>query len=407
MDINIQRKIDRMVGVPLCWAFSCLNLFVKRGAEGQKPSRLLVILLSEMGSLVLARPMFDLLREKYPLARIYVLCFRRNRPFLEILDMVPSEDILTVREESLGALIEDTISFIGKARRERIDTVIDCELFSRVSSIYSFLSGAEVRVGFAPYTQEGLYRGSFINRPVLYNPYHHISHQFINLAEAIDSNQSPRLKRRIGGSDLKLPKIKIEQAEREQFAESLKAHFPSLSGRSLVLLYPSGGLLPVRAWPLENFCVISERLVREGHAVGIIGMKSDKAQAQQILRYCRSEFCVDMTGYTHSVRELVTLFHFASILITNDGGPGHFASVTDLPCVVLFGPESPVLYGPLSHKCIKLHVPLSCSPCLTAYNHRNSPCDGDNQCLKCIGPEEVLDQAHRLLAAARRVESNS
>ena len=49
----------------------------------------------------------------------------------------------------------------------------------------SFLSGAPVRVGFHRHTQEGLYRGDFINCPVLYNPYQHISQQFINLAEAI------------------------------------------------------------------------------------------------------------------------------------------------------------------------------------------------------------------------------
>ena len=406
MDISIQRKIDRMVGVPLCWVFSCLSLFSERVPEGYKPYKILVILLSEMGSLVLARPMFDLLREKYPKARIYVLCFKRNKPFLEILDVMPSEDILTVREESLGTLIQDTISFMWRAHRERIDTVIDCELFSRVSSIYSFLSGSKLRVGFAPYTQEGLYRGSFINRPVLYNPYHHISLQFINLVEAIESNQVPRLKRRMEGTDFKLPKVRIEKAEKEQYATKLEADFPSLSGKSLVLLYPSGGLLPIRAWPLENFCRISEAFLRENYAVGIIGMKSDRDQAERILRHCSSKFCVDMTGYTHSVRELVTLFHLASLLITNDGGPGHFASITDLPCLVLFGPETPALYGPLSHKCIKLHVPLSCSPCLTAYNHRNSPCDGDNQCLKSIRPEEVLDQAHQLLAAAERVERN-
>jgi len=157
---------------------------------------------------------------------------------------------------------------------------------------------------------------------------------------------------------------------------------------------------------LENFCRISEAFLRENYAVGIIGMKSDRDQAERILRHCNSKFCVDMTGYTHSVRELVTLFHHACLLITNDGGPGHFASITDLPCLVLFGPETPALYGPLSQKCIKLRVPLSCSPCLTAYNHRNSPCDGDNQCLKSIRPEEVLDQAHQLLAAAERVERN-
>ena len=66
---------------------------------------------------------------------------------------------------------------------------------------------------------------------------------------------------------------------------------------------------------------------------------------------------------------------------------------------MLFGPETPVLYGSLSPRAVNLHKPLSCSPCLTAYNHRRSPCDGNNVCLKSISPEEVLAVATELIAA--------
>jgi hypothetical protein len=45
---------------------------------------------------------------------------------------------------------------------------IDCELFARVGAIFSFLSGAPVRVGFFRHAQAGLYRGTFINRGVMY-----------------------------------------------------------------------------------------------------------------------------------------------------------------------------------------------------------------------------------------------
>ena len=92
------------------------------------------------------------------------------------------------------------------------------------------------------------------------------------------------------------------------------------------------------------------------------------------------------------------LFHTASLLITNDGGPGHFASMTPIPAIVLFGPETPALYGSLDDKSVSLYTHLSCSPCLTAYNHRNSPCDGDNVCLKSIDPKDVLQKSLELLA---------
>ena len=91
------------------------------------------------------------------------------------------------------------------------------------------------------------------------------------------------------------------------------------------------------------------------------------------------------------------LFHFASLLITNDGGPGHFAAMTPVPAIVLYGPETPTLYGPMDGKSRTCYVPFSCSPCLTAYNHRHSPCDGDNRCLKAIHPDRVLKMAYEIL----------
>ena len=44
-----------------------------------------------------------------------------------------------------------------------------------------------------------------------------------------------------------------------------------------------------------------------------------------------------------------------------------------------------------------MHRALPCSPCLTAYNHRRTPCDGDNQCLKRIAPGEVLARARAVV----------
>jgi ADP-heptose:LPS heptosyltransferase len=276
-------------------------------------------------------------------------------------------------------------------------TVLDCELFSRISSIYSFLSGAEVRVGFHPHTQEGLYRGNYINRPVLYNPHHHISHQFINLVEAIESDYAPKIKRAIPHHDCEIPEIRIVEKTKEEFFKRFQKNYPHVIKRKLVLLYPSGGLLPIRAWPLQNYCRVAEDLLKKGYAVAVIGMKSDHEFAKEIQSYCRSENCIDLTGYTGTVLELMALFHVASLLISNDGGPGHFASMTPIPSIILYGPESPSLYGTLGSRSVKLHTAFSCSPCLTAYNHRHSPCDGDNRCLKSITPEVVLDRAYYLL----------
>ena len=63
------------------------------------------------------------------------------------------------------------------------------------------------------------------------------------------------------------------------------------------------------------------------------------------------------------------------------------------------GPETALLYGTLAPRAHSFYRALPCSPCLTAFNHRNSPCDGDNQCLKRISADEVLAKAREFLAA--------
>jgi len=396
MNIQFQRRLDRILGSFICWLFS---IFFRKDAGTSirtRPKNLLVILLSEMGSLVLAYPMFEFIGRKYPGVSIHVLLLNQNKEILELIDVVPSGNILTVRNTSLIRMLLDSLRVLIKIRKSKIDTVIDCELFSRVSAIYSFLSGAKIRTGFHPHTQEGLFRGEFINRPVLYNPYHHISNQFITLAEAIDSETIPKSKRLPVSDKLRVPRLKVSEVEIENASRRFKRDFPDIADKQLILLYAGGGLLPIRAWPLENFCTVAGDLIHNGYAVGVIGLKEDKGLAREILAKC-TDNCIDLTGYTKSIRDLMIIFHFASLLITNDGGPGHFAAMTPVSTIIFYGPETPLLYGSLSFNSFSFHVPLSCSPCLTAYNHRTSPCDGDNICLKSISPQEVLEKAYDML----------
>jgi len=397
MKVETQRLIDRTVGTIICRIFSIYYKIFKKESSPDGTDRILIILLSEMGALVLGYPMFQRLKQKFPAASLHIMLFEKNREVVELLGVIPPENIITINDKSMPVFVKSTLGALADMRRLKIDTVIDCELFSRISSIFSFLSGAAIRVGFHPHTQEGLYRGNFMNRPVLYNPYHHISRQFLTLVDAIDSPTDPKAKRLITEEKLEIPAIKFAPDEIEDAKKRLLDKAPGIEGQKIVLIYPGGGLLPIRAWPLEYYCGLAEELLKRGYAVGIIGLAEDKNLARTILAHTQSENCVDLTGYTQTIRELMLIFHFSSLLITNDGGPGHFAAMTPIATMIFYGPETPLLYGPIDEKALNLFLGLSCSPCVTAYNHRNSPCDGDNQCLKKIEPEQVLSKALEIL----------
>ena len=401
LTIDRQRWLDRVVGPPLCRLLTLLHRVRRDDEPPREMRRILVILLSEMGAVVLAGPMFDRLRERYPSAELFVLCSEQNRDALDLLDIVARDHVVVVRSGSVAGFAVDTVRAMRRLRQLRLDAVLDLELFARASAILAGLSGAKVRVGFHRHTQEGLYRGDFFNRPVLYNPYQHIARQFVTLADAIHSSTMPAGKELTGTDALRLPPLLLQPGELDAARDRLRRTHPSIGDRPMVFLSPGAGPIPVRAWPVSSFSRVAQEMVARGFAVAIVGLAADRPLAAAIQSECPGPFCVDLTGYTGSVREFTVLLHLGALLITNDSGPGHFASLTPVPTIVLFGPETPTLYGSLSPRAVNLHKPLSCSPCLTAYNHRRSPCDGDNVCLKSISPEEVLATAHGLLEPAR------
>jgi len=399
MNIDTQRAFDRFLGVPLCFLLSVIDRLLPRRAPAP-PHAILVVLLSEAGVTACAQPMLRALAARYPDATVHALVFERNRGFAELLGLITPAHVITVSDHSLWAFVTGSCGAIWRLRRARIDAVIDCELFARISAIYSYLCGARLRVGFDRYTQEGLYRGSFTNRPVLYNPYTHIALQFLTLAAALDSGTTPPAKELKLPEQLELMPIEFDTAELVGARERLHADFPALRERRLVLINASGGLLPIRAWPLDYFKQLAATLIGEGYAIAVVGVAADREVGQSIVQHCASAYCVDLTGYTATIRDLMLLFHRAALLISNDGGPVHFAALTPVPILALFGPETPLLYGPLSPRAICLFRRLPCAPCLSAYNHRRSPCDGDNQCLKQISVAEALTAARRLLGGA-------
>ena len=408
MNIDAQRWLDRWVGIPLCAAVSSIDALKNRGkpvlTEVSAPRAIVVILLSEMGSLVLAHEMFSRLKTRYPDAQLHALLFGKNREILDLMDVIAPANVHVVDDKSLSGLLRSLWKALIDLRRANIDVAIDCELFSRISSLLSYASGASVRVGFHRHTQEGLYRGSHINRPVPYNPYQHISAQFLTLARAVDSVAVPKSKLPVMVQTKPPPQVRLDAALITNIETRLATDFSAIAGKPLVLVYPGGGILPIRAWPLASYTALCEGLLADGCAVAVIGLKEDQALARELVASVKTtdvnSTVIDLTGYTRSIAELLALFHKASLLVTNDGGPGQFAALTPIWTVMLFGPETPSLYAPLTPKCYSFYSQWPCSPCLTAYNHRSSFCDGDNQCLKAIAPEAVLAKARECLARA-------
>lgn len=404
MNIDTMRFIDRFVGVPLCWMFSIidrLNIF-KYFSKDKPVKKILFVEISEMGSTVIAYSALRKTIREFPGAEVFFVIFERNKRGVELSELLDDRHILTIRDTSLIYLVMDTLKFLIRCRRERIDAVLDLELFSRFTALLSYLTGARNRVGFSKYTNEGPYRGSLLTRPVFYNPYQHMAKNFVALVHALQEPKSTDgvyVKRFISDSEI-VPLRKNISAERKDAIKQflIDENPKTKEAESFILLNPNAGdLLPIRAWPIEKYTQLIQDLIdKTAHHIVITGYgKSAGVDAKYILDRVESDRLTDITNKT-SFDQLIDLFYVSDLLITNDSGPAHFASIAPIKVLTFFGPETPLLYGPLTDKAINITSNFSCSPCLSAYNHRTTWCK-NNKCLKVVPVSRVFNAAMNLL----------
>ena len=411
ISVNTMRAIDHWVGVPLCAILSPFvalidgikNIFTR---DNKTPKRLLFIELSEMGSAILVDPAMR--NAKARGAELYFLIFKSNRASLTLLNTVKPENIFTIDSSSLGGLIKDTLRFLIVARYHRIDTVVDLELFSRFTALLTGLCGARRRVGYHIFHGEGLWRGFMLTRKVHYNPHIHITKNFLSLIHAAFAKEIevPFSKIHISDSEVKLEQAVIipavlekVRARIEKMAKEAGISYTFGTDR-LILINPNASdLLPQRRWAQQRFSELIQAVHQHypNDLILITGSPAEFVYVDKVRSVANVKNAINFAGQV-SFAELPPLYTLSDVMVTNDSGPGHFSAVTPLRTVVLFGPETPALYGSVGNS-IAITANLACSPCVSAANHRKTPCH-DNVCMQAITVEQVLDKVKTQLHAA-------
>lgn len=396
MKVDTMRDIDYYVGVPLCF-LATIVMKVKELLLGSKkiaPQKVLLIELSEMGSAILVDPAMEKIKNTLK-AELFFVIFKKNKPSLDLLGTVPQENIFTIREDSLFNLAIDTIRFLLWTRSKKIDSVIDLELFSRFTALLTGFSGAVNKVGFHAFHNEGLYRGDFLTHKVAYNPHIHISKTFIALVNALMSKEKelPYSKTIIKDEEVKLKKVSFSDEEKNTVREIVLKSYPGYDNKKdkIVLINPNASeLLPHRRWAMEQYAELIKRILEldKQFLVLITGSPEERDEAEKLILSIGSERCINFAGGIKFL-QLPILYSISEFMVSNDSGPGHFSSITDMPTYVLFGPETPKLYGSLGNS-TPIYAGLACSPCVSASNHRKTACK-DNVCMQAISTDMVMD----------------
>lgn len=396
MNIPLLQKIDRWAGVPLCFA---LTLWRKAFGHRLPPGpavveRILFVKLAEQGSTVLAGAAIARAVEMAGRENVYFVLFKENRFILDLLQLIPEENVIMIDRGSFAALASTSWRAMRQMRRLKLDTAIDMEFFSRGSAVVSYLSGARSRVGFHAFFGAGPYRGDLMTHRLLYNPHLHTSAMFQVLVQALacDPERLPALD---------FPPPSAEQTllpfvARPEETETVRDLLPD---GPLILLNPNASdLLPLRRWPNERYVELAQRLLEqlpEAH-IGFTGAPEEAQETEKLVKQVGSKRCLCLGGKT-TLRQLMVLYTLAEILVTNDSGPAHFAALTPIHVITLFGPETPALFAARADRHTALWRGLACSPCVSAYNNRQSSCQ-NNLCMQQITVDQVFAEVCRVYA---------
>ena len=396
------RILDHWVGVPMSFA---LTLFRKLGdlfssAPDSKPRKIAIIKLVEQGATVVAAPAIERAVELVGRENMYFVVFTQNRPILDLLDLIPSENVIAIRSNSLFSVAIDTLRAIHVLRQQQVDTAVDFEFFSRFSAALAYLSGARRRIGFHSFAGEAGYRGDLMTHKVAYNIRLHASqtyHMLINTT-TMTPDQLPAMNF-VPPEKLDGAKFYPEPDDIVSVRLMLSQRFGGKLPARLVLLNANAGdLLPIRRWPDERYTELAQRLLDYDSqlSIALTGAPDEREHAEVLAGKVASNRCVSVAGLT-TLKELFTLYGLSDVMVTNDSGPAHYASTTSIDVITLFGPESPACFGARSERSHLMWAGLACSPCVNAFNQRVTTCT-DNLCMQAISVDEVFEKVTSVLA---------
>jgi ADP-heptose:LPS heptosyltransferase len=405
LDTRKLQIIDRLVGVPLCASLT----LVRRLTGGrflpervEVPRKVLFVKLAEQGSTVLAYPAISRATQLVGRENVFFLVFEENRFILDAMGLIPPENVITIRHKQPFELAWQALRALWRVRRERLDAAVDLEFFSRGSAVLTFLSGARQRVGFHTFFGDGPYRGDLMTHRLSYNPYLHTSQIFLLMVAALEQPlpRSGKLSVPVPQIEKWVPDFQPAAGEQDQVRSLLQRETGNGGQPQIVLLNPNASdLLPLRKWPADRYVSLARRLLDAFPEiyVGLTGAPDEAGPIEAMVQEIGSPRCFSLAGKT-TLRQLLVLYTLSELLITNDSGPAHFAAMTQVHTLTLFGPETPALFGARTPRAITIWQGLACSPCVNAYNNRQSSCT-NNVCMQKITVDRVFEEASKVYLA--------
>ncbi|MEY2500058.1 MAG: heptosyltransferase [Verrucomicrobiota bacterium] len=323
------------------------GVYVPPGAT-VKPFRILIRAANWLGDSIISVPAVRAIKAGRPDAHITVAAPAK---IASVWKLVPEVDeVLALPSRSLFSIVN------AIRRRASFDVAI---LFpnSVRTALEVWLAGVPRRVGFPGHRRRWLLN-QVVDEEQRRGPVQHQVYRYLRMA------------REIGGPDA-APEVR-------KFLPRMKTNgAPAKLG-----LCPGAEYGPAKRWLPERFAEVALRIAEQRPVQWILfGTAADQERGAAIAA-ALGERCVNRIGQT-TLDELASQLGECALLLTNDTGTMHLATLVGVPVVAVFGSTEPRLTGPLGtgHEIIRRQV--ECSPCFLR------ECPIDFRCMKAVNVEEV------------------
>ena len=320
----------------------------EQGTAALKPFRILIRGSNWLGDSIISIPAIRAIKQGRPDAHLTVLAPEKIAAVWRLVPEVNS--VLSLGKSSLA----NTVRLLR--RQSAFDAGI---LFpnSLRSALELWLGGVPRRIGYPGHQRRWLLNQVVREGPHYGPPLHQAEH-YLGIARSL-------------GIDAEAGEIAVEQ---RQAAPNLVPRFG---------LCPGAEYGSAKRWLPERFAQTALAVAAARRVQWVLfGTAKDVAVGNQIAD-ALGDHCINLIGKT-TLQQLIEELRHCALLLTNDTGTMHLATLLGVPVVAVFGSTEPSLTGPLGSKSSVVRHQVECSPCFLR------ECPLDFRCMKAVTVDEVV-----------------
>ncbi len=356
-----------------------------------EPERVLLILPSWVGDVVMATPFIRVFFERFCDAQITLVMHRHMFSLLEGSPWVAHCEFWPPRDSSTASR-RARRAFVRSLRQERFDLAVMLPNSLR-SAWLSFRSGARRRVGFDRDARGLLLTDRIAVPNKMPKGARHPAGGAFEPMPLVDyfAHLAERLGCRHPGDEMAL----YTTTEDDQSISAILHTAGYSQERPLVVICPGANFGASKCWPPERFAAVADNLVETHDALVAISPGPGEEPLAQAIAGAMSAPSLLLDNPCIALGELKSLIARSHLLLGNDTGPRHFARAFDRHRVTVFGPTEPRWTDTSHDKETIVRVDVPCGPC------QQKVCPlGRQVCMEDVTVAMVTAACERELAAA-------